>query len=56
MEFSHDGRYFFMNDGRDVTRYKVTVNERIDDPDELLRRAERAAGMRLEGLELKPLK
>ena len=56
LRFSPDGRHFYMNDGLNLTRYKVTVDERIEDPRELLRRAERAAGMRLEGLELVPLK
>jgi WD40 repeat protein len=54
--FSPDGRYLYMNDGTDLARHRITVDERIEDPGELLRQAERAAGMQLQGLELVPIR
>ena len=35
--------------------HTLPVNERVDDPTELLRRAEAAIGMMLEGLQLKAM-
>jgi WD40 repeat protein len=50
--FTADSRYFYMNDGTDLARHRIVVDDRIEDPVRLLHEAERAAGMRLEGLQL----
>jgi WD40 repeat protein len=47
-----DGRYFWVNDGAYVTRHAIRLEDRSRDPNDLVRRAEAALGMRLEGLKL----
>ena len=51
-DFTADGQYLFLNGGRDVMRYRVTVPDRVHDPRQLLLQAEQAAGVKLEGLQL----
>ena len=55
VEFSADGRHLWLNNNRYVTRHRVVVDQRIEDPAELLRRAEAAIGMRLHGLQLEAI-
>lgn len=55
LAFSADGHHIFLNGGRELSRFVVDAADRDRDPARLLDAAERAAGVRLEGLELVPI-